>query len=103
MTRESATGKARPLLPLSRPCTPRDIVDHARQFGPACIEALAEEALDGSGASRISAANSLLDRGFGKAGQSPEISGPDNGVLLLPLSINPVLAETMKALKAMPE
>ena len=52
-------------LPLSKPCTPDDIIDLARQYGPACVDALADVAANGTDAARVSAANSLLDRGFG--------------------------------------
>lgn len=62
-------------LPLSRPVTPGDIMDRARQYGPACIDALADVAANGNDAARVSAASTLLDRGFGKVKQGIEFSG----------------------------
>ena len=56
-------------LPLSRPVTPGDIMDRARQYGPACIDTLADVAANGNDAARVSAAGTLLDRGFGKVKQ----------------------------------
>ena len=70
-------------LPLSRPGTPQDIIDRARQYGPACIDALADVVANGSDAPKVSAANSLLDRGFGKVGQPIEMTGPDGGPVQL--------------------
>ena len=78
------------MLPLSRPVTPNDIIDRARQYGPACVDALADVAANGTDAARVSAAGTLLDRGFGKVKQGVEFSGsfnadiqiyriPDNG------------------------
>lgn len=66
------------MLPLSRPVTPNDIIDRARQYGPACIDALADVAANGTDAARVSAAGTLLDRGFGKAKQGVEFSGSFN-------------------------
>lgn len=88
---ETATTKKKPaereknpaLVPFHRPATPQDIIDRARQFGPACIDALADVAANGSDASRVSAANSLIDRGFGKVGQHVEMTGPDGGPVQL--------------------
>lgn len=69
------TKTKRKRLPLSRPATPQDIVDRARQYGPACVDTLADVAANGSDASRVSAAAALLDRGFGKVKQGVELSG----------------------------
>lgn len=70
-------------LPLNRPATPQDIIDRARQYGPACVDALADVVANGSDAPKVSAANSLLDRGFGKVGQPIEMTGPDGGPVQL--------------------
>lgn len=47
-----------------------DIVTQARLYGPASIETLAEVMQCGTEASRVAAAKSLLDRGFGKVDQT---------------------------------
>ena len=67
------------MLPLSRPATPQDIIDRARQYGPACVDALADVVANGGDAPKVTAANSLLDRGFGKVGQPIEMTGADGG------------------------
>lgn len=77
-SQEGAEGEERRILPLSRPATPQDFINLARQYGPACLETLAEVAACGTDAARVSAANSLLDRGYGKARQSVEHSGFDD-------------------------
>jgi hypothetical protein len=84
MASKKPAKRKKSLLPLSRPATPQDIVDRARQYGPACIDALADEVANGSGMSRVCASNSLLDRGFGKVGQRVEVTGDGGG----PLTIN---------------
>ena len=83
-------GRVLPMQPFSRPVTPDEIIDRARQYGPACVDALADIAANGTDAARVSAAGALLDRGFGKVKQGVELSGsikadvqvyriPDNG------------------------
>ena len=99
---KSTTGdtakKQRPALPLSRPCTPEDIIEKARQYGPACIETLADVMTDGdTAASRVSAANALLDRGFGKVGQPLEVTGKNGGPLQI--SVSPALSAALAQLK----
>lgn len=76
-------GGKRKTLPLSGPCTPQDIIDQARQYGPACLEALAEVMANGTDASRVSAAGALLDRAFGKVGQPLELTGKDGEAVKL--------------------
>lgn len=66
------------MLPLSRPVTPQDIIDRSRQYGPACVDALADVAANGTDAARVSASSALLDRGFGKVKQGVELSGSFN-------------------------
>ena len=73
---KSSKKKAKNSLPLSQPCTPDMIIDLARQHGPLAIGVLVEIAKDSDkDAARVSAANSLLDRGFGKPSQHVEVSG----------------------------
>lgn len=53
----------------------------AAQYGPQAIDALVEIAT-GKGqpaAARVSAANALLDRGFGRPVQAMELTGKDGG------------------------
>jgi hypothetical protein len=47
----------------------------ARGYAKEAIEALADELQNGKGASRISAANAILERGFGKSRQNLELAG----------------------------
>ena len=68
----------------------------SKVYGPACIEALAHEAKNNVGAPRISAANSLLDRGFGKVGQPIELTGPGGGPVDLTVGISPDVAAMLK-------
>lgn len=93
-------GKKLRLLPLSKPVTPNDIIDRARQYGPACVDALAEVAAGGTDAARVSAAVNLLDRGFGKVGQPVEVSGPEGGPVGLEVGLSPAVAAALEAIKA---
>lgn len=54
----------------------------AMEHVPVAIAALAEVAQTGTDAARVAAANSLLDRAFGKALQAVELSGPDSGPVI---------------------
>ena len=91
------------MLPLSRPCTPQDIIDRARQYGPAGIDGLADVAANGSDSARVAAINSLLDRGFGKVGQPLEVTGPDGGPVSLEMGVSPAIAAALKALRGVIE
>lgn len=62
------------------------ISDLARSYTEMAIRALAEVAETGSDSARVAAANSLLDRGYGKPVQSTEHSGPGGGEI--PVGIN---------------
>lgn len=63
-------------LTTERKATLREMaMDHV----PAALLALVEVAEKGSDAARVSAANSILDRAFGKAPQAVELSGPGGG------------------------
>lgn len=95
--------KKLPMLPLSKPATPRDIIDKARQYGPACVEALADEVANGEGSARISAANSLLERGYGKIGQPIELTGADGGPVPLELGVSPAIAAALNRLRGVSE
>lgn len=89
--------------PLSRPVTPDEIIDRARQYGPASVDALADEMTSGKGMARIAAANSLLDRGFGKVGQHVELTGTGASPLALEVQISPAVAAALKTLEGVAE
>ena len=57
----------------------------ARSHAKLAIEALVDELQNGKGASRISAANAILERGFGKSHQPLDLDGS--------LDIDPVLPD----------
>lgn len=63
----------------------------ARSYAKLAIEALAEELQNGKGASRISAANAILERGFGKSRQNLELGGNVDIEPMLPDEILNVL------------
>ena len=87
-------------LPLSRPAKPEDIIELARQYGPACVRTLAEVAAGGDTSSaRVAAANALLDRGLGKVGQPLEVTGKGGSPLAVAHGITPALAEALATLK----
>lgn len=58
-----------------------DVKAIAQQYGQEAITALVEIAIssDAPAAARVSAANALLDRGYGKPAQSVELTGKDGG------------------------
>lgn len=57
------------------------IRDLAKEYATVAIEALADILQNGeSDAARVSAANSILDRGFGKPVQSMEVTNPDGSL-----------------------
>lgn len=86
-------------MPLSRPVTPDAIIDRARQYGPACVDTLADVAANGTDAARVSAAGVLLDRGFGRVGQPIELTGANGGPVPLELGISPAIAAALQAIK----
>jgi Family of unknown function (DUF5681) len=69
--------------PGGRPKAEHDVVAIAREKGPDAIRTLAEIMLNAkaSESARVSAANSLLERGFGKPTQ-PLSADPDNPLTL---------------------
>ena len=72
-------------LPVSQPAGVDDISELARRYGPACVDFLAQVAAEGSDANRVAAAKALLDRGFGKVGQTALPAGPDKTMAPAPL------------------
>lgn len=76
------------------------ITELARRHGALALSTLVDVAENGgTDASRVSAANALLERGFGKVGQPLELAGPDGEALKVEHSINPALAEALAALQ----
>lgn len=60
------------------------IEELARSHAPAAMATLVTIAETGdSEAARVSAANAILDRGYGKPSQAHELSGKDGGPLVL--------------------
>lgn len=61
--------------------TTADVKVLAQQYGDDAIKALADIAMspDQPAAARVSAANALLDRGFGKPTQAVELTGANGG------------------------
>ena len=87
-------------LPLNKLPNHADIVQHAKSYGPACIRALADEVANNTGAPRVTAANSLLERGYGKVGQPIELTGPDGGPIDVSLDISPEVAAMLRSAAA---
>lgn len=58
-----------------------DIAERAKRYGEAALLTLAEIMTDADAphSARVSAANALLDRGFGKPMQAVEMTGKDGG------------------------
>jgi hypothetical protein len=89
-----------PALPLHKLPTHSNIVECAKSYGPACIRALADEVANNTGAPRVSAANALLERGYGKVGQPIELTGPDGGPVDVNVDISPDVAAMLRAAAA---
>ena len=85
-------------VPLSRPVTPEEIIDRCRQYGPASVDTLADVAANGSDSARVTAASTLLDRGFGKVGQQVELSGSVGSNVDMNMTISPAVAEALKTI-----
>lgn len=65
-----------------------EIRELAREHGPAAIQALAQLLMSAdSDTARIAAAKELLDRGYGKATATQEISGPGGTPLQGPVLV----------------
>lgn len=77
MRNSALTGQALSPYVSDDPPSRTDIVTQARLYGPASIETLAEVMQCGTEASRVAAAKSLLDRGFGKVDQNWPSDGLD--------------------------
>ena len=77
--------------PSGRPKVVSEIAELARQYTNLAITTLAEIAGDANAkqAARVAAANSLLDRGYGRAPQSLEVKGDVGGWTVNLLTTNP--------------
>ena len=72
----------------------------ARHEGPACIATMAEiMRTSNQDGVRLAAANSLLDRGYGKPGQPVEISGPEGGAVEVAATVSPAIAALIQSIK----
>lgn len=64
----------------------RDLASRAKDLADQALATLADIMINGeSETARISAANAILDRGYGRPMQAHEVSGPDGGEI--PISI----------------
>lgn len=66
--------------PLGRPKIPREVIDAARAHSLDAIETLAKMLRSRNPMARIKAANSLLDRAWGKPTQMLEFGGSGNDI-----------------------
>ncbi len=71
--------------PGGRPKALRAVEDAAREHTPAAIETLATICGDAAqpAAARVTAANSLLDRAWGRARQAVEVAGQNGGTVFI--------------------
>lgn len=78
-----------------------DVKALASQYGAQAVAALAEIATspDQPASARVSAANSLLDRGYGKPNQAVELTGKD-GAPLIPAKLDDMTDEQLAAIAA---
>lgn len=90
--------KRLPALPLHKLPNQQTITEQARSYGPACVRALADEVANNSGAPRVSAANALLERGYGKVGQPIEFTGAGGGPVEMNLEVSPAIAAALKSI-----
>lgn len=67
--------------PGGRPKEAAEVKELAREYGAEAIAKLVELLRGNDPRTSKAAADSLLDRGFGKPGQSVEMSGPDGAPL----------------------
>ena len=63
--------------PAGRPKAPADVTELARKYGPRAVAVIGELLGDRDARIRLAAANSLLDRGYGKPAQSVNVDGSD--------------------------
>lgn len=62
-----------------------ELASLARSHAKLAVEALVDEVMNGKGSSRVSAANAILERGFGKSRQTLDLDGS--------LDVDPVLPD----------
>lgn len=99
-----ARGGARPGAGRRKGATDKlkaDVKALASEYGAAAIKALAEIATGGNqpAAARVSAANALLDRGFGKPSQAVELTGKDGGPVQQAIVTPEQLAEAVRSVR----
>ncbi len=60
----------------------RDLMEMAKGHAPRALQVLIDIAVNGEAeAARVSAANAILDRGYGRPVQGVEVAGKDGGAL----------------------
>ncbi|MDR2488762.1 MAG: hypothetical protein LBD42_04645 [Desulfovibrio sp.] len=85
-------------LPLRALPTHEDIIGMAQSHASECINTLVDVMHTGNNNAKIAAANSLLDRGFGKVGQPIEFTGADGGHVAVSLGISKAVADALSVL-----
>jgi hypothetical protein len=79
------------------------LAELAQAAGEECIEALLDEVRTGKGASRITAAKTLLERGFGRGVRPSETTGEATGNEKIDPKAdeaNPVIAAALSSLRS---
>ena len=78
------------------------LTELAQAAGEECIEALLDEVRTGKGASRITAAKTLLERGFGRGIRPSETTGEADNEKTDPKidEANPVIAAALSSLRS---
>lgn len=67
----------------------RELMEMAKDHAPAALETLVQIAQGGeSEAARVSAANAILDRGYGRPPQSMEVTGKDGGSIAFTFNLD---------------
>ncbi len=81
--------------PGGRPKAVLEVTELAREHSAAAIATLAKIMLDDAAppAARVAAANSILDRGFGRPAQAVQVTGKDDGPVQIQHAADAFIAE----------